>query len=181
MSKTTLTHRSSTNIFSSIEKVIKGIANGIKSFFMSIVNGIVALIKGVFNGVKWVITTIINGITWVITTIIKGIVSFFKWIFHILWLVFVKPFLPTHRVVFSLYTVIPGLPVNNNESVHMFEKGTTKKAIKFYNDAVRSTTEKKIVPAEIKLYKRKKMVASKNFGPVDEIKKFNIVSKKVKV
>ncbi|MFW5700672.1 MAG: hypothetical protein ACOCWM_03195 [Cyclobacteriaceae bacterium] len=177
MSKTTLTHRASHNIFSGIEKLFKGITNGIKVFFMGIANGIVALIKGII----WIFTTVLNGIFWVIKTIFNGIINFYKWLIHAIWLIVVRPFLPTHKVVFSLYTVIPGLPVNKNETVHAFEKGTTKQALKFYNDVVRSTTEKRIVPAEVKLYKRRKMVASRHFGPVDEIRKFKVINKRVKV
>lgn len=177
MSKTTLTHRASHNTFSGIERLFKGIANGIKGFFMAIVNGIVAVVKGI----AWIFTSIIKGIVWLIKSVINGIVSFFKWIAHVMWLVLVRPFLPTHKVIFSLYTVIPGLPVNRNETVHAFEKGTTKKALKFYDDVVRSATEKRIVPAEVRLYKRRKMVASRNFGPVDELRKFKIINKRVKV
>jgi len=177
MSKTTLTHRASHNIFSSIERLFKGIANAIKAFFMAIINGILSIIKGVI----WIFTSVIKGIVWTVKTTLNGIVSFFKWLNHVMWLVFVRPFLPTHRVVFSLYTVIPGLPVNRNETIHAFEKGTTKKALKFYDDVVRSATEKRIVPAEVRLYKRRRMVASRHFGPVDEIRKFKVVNKRVKV
>lgn len=129
-----------------------------------------SMLNEVSNPVKGFFTAIGNGVN-----------SIYNGITYSTWSVFVKPFLPTHRVVFSLYTVIPGLPVKRNETVHAFEKGTTKKAIKFYNDVIRSTTEKKIVPAEVRLYKRKKVVASRNFGPVNEIKKFKIVNKRVKV
>jgi len=159
MSKTTITHKASHNIFSGGEKLVKSIANGIKGFFVGVANGIKSIILGVVN----------------------GIAAFFKWLSHTAWLVFVKPFLPTHKVSFSMYTVIPGLPVNRNETVHAFQKGTSKQAIKFYEDVIRSTSDKKIVPAEVKLYKRRKVVASKYFGPVEEIKKFKIVNRRVKV
>lgn len=87
---------------------------------------------------------------------------------------FVVPFLPSYKVVFSMYQVIPGFPVNRSDSVHSFKKGNSQKAIKFYNDVVRSTESKKIVPSEVVLLKRKKVVATAQFGPINEIKKFNV-------
>jgi phage-related protein len=177
MSKTTITHKASHNIFSAVEKL----KNGIKSMLLGIVNGIKYTIITIVNGIKSIAMGTVNGIKSIFIAIAKGIVAFFKWFSHTMWLVFVKPFLPTHKVSFSMYTVIPGLPVNKNETVHAFQKGTTKQALKFYEDVIRSTTEKKIVPAEVKLYKRRKIVAKKHFGPVEEIKKFKIVNQRVKV
>ena len=73
------------------------------------------------------------------------------------------------------------MPVRKNDSIHAFEKGSSKKALKFYDDVINSAVERRIVPAEVRLIKRKKLIAKRNFGPVDELKKFRIVRTKIKV
>ncbi len=133
---------------------MKPIMKLLSMFFKSIGNGIVNIILGTVRSVK---------------SIIRGSIKAFRSIF-------IVPFLPKYKVIFSMYQVIPGLPVNKSDSVHDFEKGNGSKAIHFYNNVVKTTANNKIMPAEVLLIKRKKIVATQQFGPVNEIKRLNLVA-----
>lgn len=160
MSKLTLTER--IPIQTVINNWLKGIVRGVLNVFKFIGLSFVNLIKAVFNAFIKLITIIYQSIIKALTFLVKQ-----------LYMALVVPFLPSYKVIFSLYQVIPGLPINKNDSIHSFDKGTGKKAVRFYNDVVKSTAANGIVPAEVKLIKRKKTVAIKSFGPVAEIKKFS--------
>ncbi|WP_020526402.1 hypothetical protein [Flexithrix dorotheae] len=82
----------------------------------------------------------------------------------------VKPFLPAYYVEFSIYNVVPGLPVSKNVTLHDFEKGASKEATEFYNKVVQNTQEFKVLPSEIHLKKGKRVIMTQTFGPIDEIK-----------
>jgi len=87
----------------------------------------------------------------------------------------IKPFLPTYEVTFTMYHVIPGFPVKKNDSKHNFEKGESEKAIEFYNKVVNTTMVNKLAPTEVKLRRGKKVIQSKQFGPIRQIKQYRIV------
>ncbi len=135
-------------------------------------DGIVSIIKGIFGIIKWIANGIVNiilGTVRLIKNMIRASIKAFRSIF-------IVPFLPKYKVIFSMYQVIPGLPVNKSDSVHDFEKGNGSKAIHFYNNVVKTTANNKIMPAEVLLIKRKKIVATQQFGPVNEIKRLNLVA-----
>lgn len=85
----------------------------------------------------------------------------------------VVPFLPTYEVGFIMYGVVPGQPVDKKESVYNFEKGASKEAEAFYHKMVESTTMYKVMPSEIYLKKRNKIVRTQHFGPVAEVRTWN--------
>lgn len=82
---------------------------------------------------------------------------------------FVTPFLPSYDVVFIMYSVIPGRPLEKYETVYNFEKGETVKAEDFYNKMLVSTEEFKMMPSEVVMRKKNKVVKTQQFGPVKEI------------
>ncbi|TXK45339.1 hypothetical protein FVR03_12435 [Pontibacter qinzhouensis] len=88
-----------------------------------------------------------------------------------------KPFLPTYEVVCTNYHVIPGHPINGNQSKHKFEKGASEDARKFYVKVVNSDLTKTMAPMEVHLKKRGRIIEKSEFGPVNELKKFKIVYK----
>ena len=81
----------------------------------------------------------------------------------------VKPFLPSYEVVFTMYQVVPGQAVNQEVSRFDFEQGAVKEAQAFYHQVVNSTNSHRIVPAEVQLKRRKKVIQNHSFGPVKEI------------
>lgn len=87
----------------------------------------------------------------------------------------IKPFLPKYEVVCTTYQVIPGQPVNGRHQKHAFEKGDAEGARTFYVKVVNSDMTKTMAPVEVHLKRRGKTIEKKHFGPVDELKKFNIV------
>jgi hypothetical protein len=82
----------------------------------------------------------------------------------------VVPFLPSYEVAFTMYNVVPGRPVDTNHQVFKFEKGAELEAHEFYNKLISSTQGYKIMPSEISMKKRKKVVKTVAFGPVQDIK-----------
>lgn len=82
----------------------------------------------------------------------------------------VVPFLPSYEVGFVMYGVVPGQPVTKNEKVYNFEKGATKEAEDFFHKMVESTNTYKIMPSEIYLKKRNRVVKTQLFGPVEEVR-----------
>lgn len=82
----------------------------------------------------------------------------------------VVPFLPSYKVVFVMYGVVPGQPVSKKESVYNFDKGASKEAESFYKKMVETTNMYKVMPSEIYLKKRNKVVKTQNFGPVEEVR-----------
>lgn len=89
----------------------------------------------------------------------------------------IKPFLPKYEVVCTTYQIIPGRPVNGNHQKHTFEKGASEEARKFYVKVVNSDMTKNMAPVEVHLKRRGKTIEKQHFGPVDELKKFNVVYK----
>ena len=82
----------------------------------------------------------------------------------------VKPFLPTYEVICTNYQIVPGLPVNKNQSKHKFEKGASQEAIEFYSKVISSDLTKIMAPVEVHLKKRGRIIQITNFGPVNEFK-----------
>ncbi len=89
----------------------------------------------------------------------------------------IKPFLPTYEVVCTNYQLIPGLPVNGNQSKHMFEKGAAAEARNFYVKVINSDITKTMAPVEVHLKRRGKTIEKAEFGPVNDLKKFKIAYK----
>src|SRR5690606_2819254 len=85
----------------------------------------------------------------------------------------VVPFLPSYEVIFVMYGVVPGQPVTKNESVYNFEKGAFKEAESFFHKMVDSTNSYKVMPSEIFMKKRNKIVKTQHFGPVTEVRTWN--------
>ena len=83
----------------------------------------------------------------------------------------VKPFLPSYEVVFTMYHPIPGQAVNRQESRFGFDRGAALEAHEFYNKVVYSTNTHRIVPAQLQLIRRKQIVQTHYFGPVQEIQR----------
>jgi len=155
------------SIYTGVKFIFVSLYRLVKFIFMSIYKAVRFIVVGVYKIVMAILNMIVAFLNWAVDSIVslaKLFVYYFKKIFII-------PFMPSYKVVFSIYQVIPGLPINRSDSVHEFEKGKGKHAIKFYNDVVNTTREKKIVPSEAVLIKRKKVVAVQQFGPVSEIKK----------
>jgi hypothetical protein len=88
----------------------------------------------------------------------------------------VKPFLPTYEVTCTNYQLIPGLPVNKNESKHRFEKGASDEAIAFFDRVVSADITKNMAPVEVHLKRRGRVIKKAQFGPVEEMKKYKMIS-----
>ncbi|MDX5422926.1 MAG: hypothetical protein LPK07_07055 [Hymenobacteraceae bacterium] len=85
-----------------------------------------------------------------------------------------KPFLPKYEVVCTTYQIIPGLPVNKNQSRHEFERGAETEARTFYVKVVNSDMTKTMAPVEVHLKRRGKVIEKSEIGPVNDLKKFKI-------
>lgn len=82
---------------------------------------------------------------------------------------------PSYSVIFTMYHVIPGMPVKRNATKHEFGKGSYKEAKNFFDKVVHKTNEVRIAPVEVYLVKgRKKIVQKTYFGPVNELKKMRM-------
>ena len=91
------------------------------------------------------------------------------------WKNFVRSFKPSYSVVFTMYHVIPGAPVQRKAQRHDFEKGEFDKARTMYDKLVNKTSELKMAPAEVFLVKgKKKVVQRQQFGPVKELRQFKM-------
>jgi hypothetical protein len=88
----------------------------------------------------------------------------------------IKPFLPTYEVTCTNYQIIPGHPVNRNQSNHRFEKGASHEAIAFYDRVVSADITKNMAPVEVHLKKRGRVIKKAQYGPVEELKKYKMVS-----
>lgn len=88
----------------------------------------------------------------------------------------VVPFLPSYKVVFVMYGVVPGQPVSKKESVYNFEKGASKEAETFYQKMVETTNMYKVMPSEIYLKKRNRVIRNQHFGPVEEVRSWKHVA-----
>ncbi len=82
----------------------------------------------------------------------------------------INPFLPSYEVVCTNYQIIPGMPVNKNQSRHSFGKGASQEATEFYSKVINSDITKLMAPVEIHLTKRGKTIQQANFGPVESFK-----------
>lgn len=82
----------------------------------------------------------------------------------------IKPFLPRYEIVFSMYHVIPGRPIHQNDSVYPFDKGEALKAEDMFRKILIKNRDMKMVPSSVVMKKGKKIVKAEYFGPVQEIK-----------
>ncbi len=92
-----------------------------------------------------------------------------------------KPFKSKYEVVCTNYHVIPGLPVNKNESKHTFHRGASLEAREFYSKVVSSDMTRTMAPVEIqlrKIYLLSKIVEKAEFGPVAQLRKIEKAKKK---
>ncbi len=91
------------------------------------------------------------------------------------WKNFVNSFKPTYSVVFTMYHVIPGLPVKRDAQRHDFKRGEYNKAKMMFDKLVHKTTELRFAPAEVYLVKgKKKVVDRRQFGPVRDLRIFKM-------
>lgn len=84
-------------------------------------------------------------------------------------------------MVCTTYQVIPGLPVNKNESRHSFERGAVLEAREFYSKVVSSDLTRTMAPVEVqlrKIYLGGKTIEQAEFGPVAHLKSLNKGKKK---
>jgi hypothetical protein len=81
----------------------------------------------------------------------------------------VKPFLPKYQVVFRMYHVIPGQEVERNEQKFDFEKGAGEEAQTYFQKVVEKTESMRMVPAEVLLKKRGRVISRRTFGPIDDV------------
>lgn len=88
----------------------------------------------------------------------------------------VKPFLPTYEVTCINYQIIPGQPVNKNQLKHTFEKGASEEAKAFYQRVVTADITKNMAPVEVHLKRRGRVIEKMHYGPVEELKKYKMVS-----
>ena len=153
-----------------MQTIILGTINIAKLLVAKVANIINSSIRTVINGIGRIIDLIIHIFVSIYHFSVKSILFLQKQAYLIL----VVPFLPSYKVVFSMYQVIPGLPVSKHDSIHKFDKGTGKSAKAFYKNVITSTREQKIIPSEVNLIRRRKVIATEKFGPVEEIKKFNV-------
>ena len=144
--------------------MLKTITVAFKGIITGLSHVILALVKAVLNVFK----LIINAFKSIIVNTYQATVSTGKKV--------IKMFKPVYSVTFTMYHVIPGMPVQENVSLHSFERGASNEAEAFYNKVVSMTVENKIAPTEVKLKKGKKVIKSKQFGPIEDIKKFRIAA-----
>lgn len=88
---------------------------------------------------------------------------------------------PKYEVVFTTYQIIPGVPVNKNESKHAFGRGESREAKEFYSKVISLDYTKSLAPAEVhlrRIYLRGKTIERAQFGPVEDLKKFKVVYNK---
>jgi hypothetical protein len=93
----------------------------------------------------------------------------------------VKPFQSKYEVVCTNYHVIPGLPVNKNQSKHSFERGAALQAKEFYTKVVSSEMTRTMAPVEVqlrKIYILNRIVEKAAFGPVEQLRKIEKANKK---
>jgi hypothetical protein len=93
----------------------------------------------------------------------------------------IKPFQAKYEVVCTTYQVIPGLPVNKNQSKHAFERGAAVAAKEFYTKVVSSDFTKTMAPVEVqlrKIYLGGKTIEQAEFGPVQHLKNLGKGKKK---
>lgn len=88
----------------------------------------------------------------------------------------VVPFLPSYSVVFVMYGVVPGQPVSKKETEYNFDKGASKEAENFYQKMIETTNMYKVMPSEIYLKKRNKVIRTQHFGPVEEVRTWQQVA-----
>lgn len=93
----------------------------------------------------------------------------------------VKPFQSKYEVVCTNYQVIPGLPVNKNQSKHAFGRGDSLKAKEFYTKVISSEMTKTMAPVEVqlrKIYLLGRTIEKAAFGPVEQLRKIERTKKK---
>lgn len=147
-----------------ITNAFKGLIDALTKIVLGIFNAVFGLFKAIFNAIKFVI----NGIVSIIVGTYQAIASVCKKV--------INSFKPVYRVTFTMYHVIPGMPVQENVTVHAFARGASKEAKDFYYKVVEMTMKNKIAPTVVMLKKGKKTVQTKQFGPIEDIKKFRIAA-----
>ncbi|WP_033316691.1 hypothetical protein [Pontibacter roseus] len=93
----------------------------------------------------------------------------------------IKPFQAKYEVVCTTYQVIPGLPINRNQSKHAFGRGAALEAKEFYTKVVSSDITKTMAPVEVqlrKIYLGGRTIDQAEFGPVQHLKNLNKGKKK---
>lgn len=86
----------------------------------------------------------------------------------------VKPFLPKYQVEFIMYALIPGQPVSKNSTIYDFDRGQYSEAKDFYSKTLESTKKFNILPSEVVMRKRKRVIHATQFGPVKDMATFNV-------
>lgn len=147
----------------------------ITTAFKGIINAFIKVIAGIFNAIAGLFKAVFNAIRAMVNAIVSVIVGTYK-AFAAVGKKVVNSFKPIYRVTFTMYHVIPGVPVQENVTEHAFARGSSKEAIAFYNKVVHMTMQNKIAPTEVKLIKGKKVLQTKQFGPIEDIKKFKIAA-----
>ncbi len=69
-----------------------------------------------------------------------------------------------------MYHVVPGRPLEKQETIYNFEKGESHEAEDFYSRTIQSTMDFKVMPSEVHIKRRNKIIRSEIFGPVKELK-----------
>lgn len=88
----------------------------------------------------------------------------------------ITPFLPAYEVICTNYQIIPGLPVNKNETKHYFERGASREAKDFYGKVITSDYTRNMAPVEIHLRMAGITIKKMKIGPVEDLKQFKIVA-----
>lgn len=86
----------------------------------------------------------------------------------------VKSFLPKYQVEFIMYSLIPGQPVSKNSTIYDFDRGQYNEAKDFYSKTLESTQKFNILPSEVVMRKRKRVIHSTQFGPIKEMALFKV-------
>lgn len=84
--------------------------------------------------------------------------------------------MPAYEVVCTNYQIIPGLPVNKNQSKQYFERGSGREAKAFYSKVVSSEFTRNLAPVEVHLRMAGITIKKTKIGPVNELKQFKMAS-----
>jgi hypothetical protein len=145
---------------------LRGLGNALLTGITAVAGLFKSIILAVVNFGKW----FIGMLKAAIFAIIKSVNQFFIYLSGLIKRG-ITYFKPTYTVVFTMYHVIPGIPVQGKPDHHNFGKGEWKKAGDFYDKLVAKMQEFKIAPVEVQLIKgKKKILKSHHLGPVQELK-----------
>jgi hypothetical protein len=88
----------------------------------------------------------------------------------------INPFMPAYEVVCTNYQIIPGLPVNKNQSTQYFDRGAGKEAKEFYSKVINSQFTRNLAPVEVHLRMAGITIKKTQIGPVKDLKQFKMAS-----